>query len=405
MELKSALDWLYSTQLFGIKLGLENTVELLKRAGAMPGPDMRVVHVAGTNGKGSTCAMIEIMARAQGLKTGLFTSPHLVDFSERIRVDGRQIADEGLLALLEEVKTLSGSMVHPPTFFELALVMAMKHFIREGVELAILETGLGGRLDATNAVPKNVAVLTPVGLDHQQYLGDSLEEIAFEKAGIIASGKPVVSAIQEPVVEEVIAGIAEKNRSRLVFAASGDSTPQPSLPGLHQRANAALAIAALRELGELPGEDVIRQVLSQVLWPGRFEFVPGYGLILDGAHNPHAMKELVSAWKLKYGTAMTPVVFAASADKNIDEMIRLLDEIASQWFLAPCSSPRILPPGEMKAHVANVSKSPVTVFDSLDQLIPVCPDSGLPFIVAGSLFLIGDVKAWLAGSSRRQTLQ
>ena len=185
MNVSAALDWLFSTQFFGIKLGLDNTEKLLAAAGA-DRINATVVHVAGTNGKGSTCAMIEALARAQGYVTGLFTSPHLVDFSERIRVNGDMITPDALAEEISFLKQLAEGWEQPPTFFELALAVALRHFRKNSVNFIILETGLGGRLDATNAVPKDIAVLAPIGLDHQQYLGDTLEEIAAEKAAIIA---------------------------------------------------------------------------------------------------------------------------------------------------------------------------------------------------------------------------
>ena len=173
MNVSAALDWLFSTQFFGIKLGLDNTGKLLAAADA-DRTDATVVHVAGTNGKGSTCAMIEALARAQGYVTGLFTSPHLVEFSERIRVNGNMIPPEALAEEIFFLKQLAEGWEQPPTFFELALAVALRHFRKSGVNFIILETGLGGRLDATNAVPKDIAVLAPIGLDHQQYLGDTL---------------------------------------------------------------------------------------------------------------------------------------------------------------------------------------------------------------------------------------
>ena len=203
MNVSAALDWLFSTQFFGIKLGLDNTRKLLAAAGA-DRINATVVHVAGTNGKGSTCAMIEALARAQGYVTGLFTSPHLVDFSERIRVNGDMITPDALAEEISFLKQLAEGWEQPPTFFELALAVALRHFRKNSVNFIILETGLGGRLDATNAVPKDIAVLAPIGLDHQQYLGDTLEEIAAEKAAIIAPGKPSVTAVQHPGVMAVI---------------------------------------------------------------------------------------------------------------------------------------------------------------------------------------------------------
>lgn len=404
-DLGSLLDWLYSTQLFGIKLGLEQTKELLEQSNAMPREGVRVVHVAGTNGKGSTCAMIEVLARANGIKTGLFTSPHLVNFSERIRVDGCQINEGDLLRLLCEMRQLAESREQAPTFFELTLVLAMRYFAEQNVEMIILETGLGGRLDATNAVPKDIAVLTPIALDHQQYLGNALAEVASEKAGIIATGKPVVSAIQEPDAMAVIKQVALERDAELIVIDNEGEIPNLPLAGDHQRRNALLAIAAIKKLECLPGRDLVEKAFRQLKWPGRFERVENPLMILDGAHNPHAMGVLVETWQHEYGDAKTPVVFAASADKNIQGIIRLLNGIASEWRLVPCSSPRILPAREMEVNIRESSRNPVIVYDSLADAVAQGSGNGLPVLVTGSLFLIGDAKAMLSHDKARETLQ
>lgn len=262
MNVSAALDWLFSTQFFGIKLGLDNTEKLLAAAGA-DRINATVVHVAGTNGKGSTCAMIEALARAQGYVTGLFTSPHLVDFSERIRVNGNMITPDALAEEISFLKQLAEGWEQPPTFFELALAVALRHFRKNNVNFIILETGLGGRLDATNAVPKDIAVLAPIGLDHQQYLGDTLEEIAAEKAAIIAPGKPSVTAVQHPGVMAVIERTAQNRRSPLTIARADRKTPMPSLPGAHQRENAALALETMS--GSMPFPPLPQPPLP---WPG-----------------------------------------------------------------------------------------------------------------------------------------
>lgn len=251
MNASAALDWLFSTQFFGIKLGLENTRKLLTAAGA-DRTDATVVHVAGTNGKGSTCAMIEALARAKGYKTGLFTSPHLVEFAERIRVNGEMISRDTLAAEISFMKNLAEGWEQPPTFFELALAVALRHFISNGADFIILETGLGGRLDATNALRKDISVLAPIGLDHQQYLGNTLAEIAGEKAAIIAPGKPVVTAVQEPEAMVVIEWTARERLSPLTVARANSGTPRPSLPGPHQIENAALALETMKQLNALP---------------------------------------------------------------------------------------------------------------------------------------------------------
>ena len=197
MEYQESLDWLYSTQTFGIKLGLDRPKRLLRQFFANPTPTTKVIHVTGTNGKGSTCAIIDALARAAGLRCGLFTSPHLVDFRERIRINEEMIPETKVLSSLIELRQLLADWEHHPTFFEITLAVAMRHFKESECDLIILETGMGGRLDATTAIPANVCAITPIALDHSEWLGDTIEKIAAEKAGIICEGKPILRAKQQ----------------------------------------------------------------------------------------------------------------------------------------------------------------------------------------------------------------
>ncbi|MEY2602213.1 MAG: dihydrofolate synthase / folylpolyglutamate synthase, partial [Verrucomicrobiota bacterium] len=197
---KEALAWLYSLQRFGIKLGLENIQRLIAELHVDLG-NAPVIHVAGTNGKGSVCAMIDSICRAQKYRTGLFVSPHLVTFRERIRINGEMISENEVAGGLSNIRKLVADWEPHPTFFEIATALALKHFAEAKIDIVILETGLGGRLDATNAVQSNAAVITPIALDHQEWLGDSLAKIASEKAGIIKPRTPVVSAPQLPEAE------------------------------------------------------------------------------------------------------------------------------------------------------------------------------------------------------------
>lgn len=403
MDLSSALDWLYSTQLFGIKLGLEGTEKLLRAVEAFPDGDVRVVHVAGTNGKGSTCAMVESIAREGGVKTGLFTSPHLVDFRERIRVNGEMIPEEDLLRILLRVKEAVSTWEPHPTFFELTLAIALCWFKEQEVQLLVLETGLGGRLDATNAIPKDVAVLAPIGMDHQQYLGDTLAEIAGEKAGIIQSGKPVVSAWQEPAAMDVIELAASERGCLLTVVLKNEFLPELPLAGAHQRANASLAIAALRAIHLLPDEETVARGLSRVEWKGRFE-IDGQR-VLDGAHNPHAAKVLVDTWRERFGAERAAIVFAASADKQIQGVLELIAPLAAEWFLPPCTSPRILPAREMKELIQEASPAPVHCCETLQEALARAEKSGRRLLVTGSLFLLGDVLALGSEERRRGTVQ
>jgi dihydrofolate synthase/folylpolyglutamate synthase len=303
---KQALAWLYGLQRFGIKLGLENIQRLiaeLSRKGDLQiahgleaAASWKVIHVAGTNGKGSVCAMIDSILRAQGYRTGLFTSPHLITFRERIRVNGEMISEDAVASGLTAIRVLIAEWNPHPTFFEVATALALKHFAETKIDFVILETGLGGRLDATNAIQSNVSVITEIDFDHEKWLGHSLGEIAAEKAGIIKPRVPVVSAAQRPEAEEVICARAAEREAPIEFvAASYDETPI-ALAGSHQKQNAALAIATLRA-GKIDiDKSATARGLANVNWPARFQRWDER-TVIDGAHNPGAARVLAETWR------------------------------------------------------------------------------------------------------------
>ena len=394
------LGWLYSTQAFGIKLGLEGVTRLLSACGVLH-PRAQVIHVAGTNGKGSTCAFCESVARAAGYKTGLFTSPHLVEFGERIRVNGVNIPDADAARLIGKVREVVQDWEPCPTFFELVLAVAMLWFAEQEVELIVLETGMGGRLDATNAVPKDVAVLTPIGLDHTQYLGGTLYEVAGEKAAILSWHRPAVSAPQEP---ESMRAIQEAARRMDTYCRviTGECDQPLGLKGVHQRRNAALALAALRALPHfLCSAEEAARGLAEVRWPGRFEEVQP-GVIMDGAHNPHAMHVLTRTWREAFGGQKARCIYAGSADKALDEVLELLSPIVGEWVLPPVQSPRILSPAEMAAKVQAASAAPVSTPATLAECLVDMPAGTL---ICGSFFLLGEAKSILRRADYRVTVQ
>ncbi len=277
---KNALAWLYGLQRFGIKLGLENIQRLiaeLSRKGDLQiaygleaAAPWKVIHVAGTNGKGSVCAMIDSILRAQGYRTGLFTSPHLVTFRERICVNGEMISEDAVAKGLTAIRDLVADWNPHPTFFEVTTALALKHFSDARIDIAILETGLGGRFDATNTIQSNVSVITPIDFDHEKWLGRSLREIAGEKAGIIKLRTPVVSAAQRNEAEKVIRARAAECEASLEFVTEPyDETPI-SLLGSYQKQNAALTIAALRAAKIDIEDSPIAQGLACIEWPARF---------------------------------------------------------------------------------------------------------------------------------------
>ncbi|PYL62988.1 MAG: bifunctional folylpolyglutamate synthase/dihydrofolate synthase, partial [Verrucomicrobia bacterium] len=266
MNYREALAWLYSLQRFGIKLGLENIRRLIDElhvdlAGA------RVIHVAGTNGKGSVCAMIDSICRAQKYRTGLFTSPHLITFRERIRVSGEMISEEAVAVALTKIRDHVIKWEPHPTFFEITTALALEHFTAAKIDVVILETGMGGRLDATNAVQSNVAVITPIDFDHQKWLGDTLDKIANEKAGIIKPKVPVVSAPQKKDVEVVLQKRAAKSGGPIEFVTEPHEQHPIALRGTQQKQNAALAIAAIRVAKIDIDDSAIARGLATVDWP------------------------------------------------------------------------------------------------------------------------------------------
>ncbi len=400
MNCADALAWLYGTQTFGIKLGLDNTRRLLAAAGD-PQTRLRFLHVAGTNGKGSTCAMMDAILRAAGYRSGLYTSPHLVDFRERIRLDGAMIPEDAVAEGLTMLREAAKSWDHAPTFFELATVLAAWWFAREGVDYVVWETGMGGRLDATNAVAPDVAVITPIGLDHQKWLGGTLAEIAGEKAGIIKTGVPTVSAPQVPEVRAVLASRAAEAGAPIAFVDEPWPGEAPGLPGLHQRWNAALACAALRAAGTgVEARDEI-EGLRRVVWPARFQRVTE-NLVVDGAHNPEAIEALVETWREVFGKVKASLVFAALRDKDAGQLLRELRPIADEVWLVPVNNARGMPPAELRPPAEAAGFAAIHE-GSVAESLSAARASGLPVLVAGSLFLAGEVLALLQGTAKPLT--
>jgi dihydrofolate synthase/folylpolyglutamate synthase len=393
---REALDWLYSTQTFGIKLGLEGPTRLLREFLAFPSHRTKVIHVAGTNGKGSTCAIIDALGQGLALRSGLFTSPHLVDYRERVRVNGLEISEEKTAALLTELKELVADWESHPTFFELTLALAMRHFRDSQCDLVVLETGMGGRLDATTAVPADVCVLTPIALDHTKWLGDTLDAIAREKAAIAIKGKPIFSSPQHPEAEKAIRQVTNQAQAPLEFVTSPLLGYSLSLPGPHQRLNAALACEAIVAAGYHLTFDVVQHALSHLRWPGRFERVTDH-LILDAAHNPHAAHALLETWNLEYPKEKAEIIFGAVEDKATSEVLAELEKIASAFHFVPVNSSRGLPP---ESHQVDL---PSTVHPDLPSALKAT--SGRLTLLTGSLFLLGEAKAHLAGQDHRSGSQ
>jgi len=297
MTYAEAIKFLCSLRMFGTKPGLENPFKLAVLA-ANPQEQLRFIHVAGTNGKGSTCAMLESIYRSAGLRVGLFTSPHLVSFRERIQVNRQPISEEDVVRLVTEIQPLLKTFpaeAHP-TFFEVVTIMALRYFAKQRCELVIWETGLGGRLDATNIVTPLASVITSIALDHEKWLGYTIDKIALEKAGIIKPGVSVITCATAGHGLEQVTDMARQREAPLTLVGGEDANRSPldrvtlPLSGAFQRVNAALAIATVRVLGKsIPiSEKVIAEGLARVCWPGRMRLIerPGCQLtLLDSAHN------------------------------------------------------------------------------------------------------------------------
>lgn len=403
MRYREAIDWLFATQMFGIKLGLDGPRQLLKEFLAYPAHGVKVIHVAGTNGKGSTCAMIDSIARACGRRCGLFTSPHLIDYRERIKVNGEEIPEDACAAMLTELRALCERMETHPTFFEITLALAMRWFRLRECELIVLETGMGGRLDATTAVPADVCVITPVGMDHMQHLGNTLEEIAAEKAGILVRGKPAISAPQDAAVRRVLEKEANEKRAPLEFVEEPLLGYPMALAGEHQAWNAALAVAALHRLGIPLSSDSVGYGLRNVSWPGRFEIIRP-GVVLDGAHNPQSAQILADTWRSSFPGKQAALVFSAVAGKDIPGILEILAPLAARIFLCPVDTPRAVPPAELAGYLP-AAAPPHETFGSFEKAFTAASSHGDPVLVAGSLFLVGEARAFLTSGNFQPSSQ
>jgi dihydrofolate synthase / folylpolyglutamate synthase len=391
---REALAWLYSLQRFGIKLGLENIRRLIAAlhvdlAGA------RVIHVAGTNGKGSVCAMIDAIARAAGYRTGLFTSPHLVTFRERVRVNGEMISEEAAAAALTKIRDLVATWEPHPTFFEITTALALQHFATAKIDIVILETGIGGRLDATNAVQSDVAVITPIDFDHQKWLGDTLEQIASEKAGIIKPKVPVVSAPQPLQAEQVILARASECKAPIHFVSERYGQTPIALHGAHQKQNAAIAITALRDAKIDINDSAIARGLLNVEWPARFQRWD-QRTFLDGAHNPVAARALANTWRESFGGQRTSLVLAVLSDKDLRGICEALVPITDHVVLPRIRSERAANPQELAKILINLGTR-CQIYGTLADALEKAGARDASILITGSLHFAGEALAYLQG--------
>ncbi len=385
-----------------MRFGLDRVERALDALGH-PERGYPVLHVGGTNGKGSTCAMAAAALSHAGHAVGLYTSPHLVRFNERIEVRGAPIDDGDLAAAVDEIRRAcpwhdAGGEGDRLTYFEFATLAGLVHFARAGVDVAVVEVGLGGRFDATTAIVPRVTAVARIGLDHTQLLGDTVEQIAFEKAGIFKAGVPaVVHAHQPPGALEMLRAEAARRGAPLVVAPAAWDGPV-ALRGPHQRGNAAFAAAALRELartGVRIGEEAIARGIATARWPGRLEEVGG--VLLDGAHNPDGAAALAAAFGALHPGRPVELVFGVLSDKDHAGMLRVLAPAARRLHLVAPATPRARATADVLAHARALGAAADVHADLAEALgcARRAAADGALVCVAGSLYLVGEARALL----------
>jgi dihydrofolate synthase/folylpolyglutamate synthase len=341
--------------------------------------------------------MIDSICRAQGYRTGLFTSPHLVTFRERIRVNGDMISEEAVADGLTTIRNLVANWDPHPTFFEVVTAFALKHFAETKVQIVILETGLGGRLDATNAVQSNVSVITPIDFDHEKWLGKTLSEIAAEKAGIIKPGVPVVSTSQRAEAEEVIRARANKCGAPLEFVTKAYDESPIALAGSNQKENAAVAIAALHAAKIDIDSSAIARGLGTIEWPARFQRWDER-TIIDGAHNPAAAGLVAQTWRELFGDRRATLILAILSDKNLRAICEALAPISEFVLLPKIRSERAATPEELAKVLVNMTPPlPYSITSSVNEALTLAHAKPNPILITGSLHFAGEVLAHLRG--------
>ena len=419
MNYDEAMQYIHAVQWAGHKPGLSRTRTLLAALGD-PHRQLKFVHVAGTNGKGSTAAMLAACLQAAGYRVGLYTSPFINRFNERIQVNGEQIPDRALVQLVEQVKPAADAMADVPTEFEIITALGMLWFAQQRCDIVVLEVGLGGTLDSTNVIdPPECAVITALGMDHVRELGPTLAEIASAKAGIIKPGSPVVSYGGAPEADAVIARAAERQNAPLTvvdfaklnvrggdldgvnFDFDGLENIRLPLIGSYQPKNAAVAITALRVLRQrgwnIP-ESAIRQGLERVSWPGRFELLrhsPAF--LLDGSHNAHGMRATVQSLRDRFPGQKFVFLLSIMADKDVDEMLELLLPLAKQFVTVAAHTPRAMPAQTLAEHirVRGGMAEPAPSIEAGVARAVALGGSG-PVCALGTLYFSGEVRTAFA---------
>lgn len=415
MNYEQALEYIHAVQWAGHKPGLSRTRTLLAALGD-PQRQLRFVHIAGTNGKGSTAAMMASCLRKAGYRVGLYTSPFINRFNERIQVDGQQIGDQELVELVEKVRPAAEAMTDVPTEFEIITALGMLYFAQRQCDVVVLEVGLGGTLDSTNVIDRpECAVITALGMDHVKELGPTLADIAAAKAGIIKEGCPVVSYGGVPEADAVIRRVAAEKHAQLTEVDFGrlqvdggdldrvtfdfDGLDRVRLPliGSYQPRNAALAITALRVMREkgwnIP-ESAIRAGLETVQWAGRFELLRHHpAFVLDGSHNSHGMTATVQSLRDRFPGQKFVFLVSIMADKDVDKMLELLAPLAVRFVTVAAHTSRAMPAQTLAEHIRRygcTAEAAPTIEAGVKRAVELGGEG--PVCALGTLYFSGDVR-------------
>jgi len=415
------LERLFSLEQFGIKLGLDNSRALLAALGH-PEQAWRSIHIAGTNGKGSVAAMVERGLRAAGLRTGRYTSPHLTSIEERVAISGTPVDADTFAAVTAQVLGVvddclqTGALSVTPTFFEVTTAIAFEIFHRAGVDVAVVEVGLGGRFDATNVLAPAVTAITSIAFDHERHLGHTLPEIAFEKAGIAKRGVPLVVGRVAKEAWTRIADVAADVGAPVIdaHATTTDRIYPPlklALAGRHQLENAAVAVAVLETWSAVVSPIATAAIvtgLTECEWPGRLEWLrlpSGAELLIDAAHNPAGATALATYLE-DTGVAPLPIVIAIMMDKDASGMITPLRRVASRFVATTAAHPRARTAQALADTIGEIApRIPVQAEPSPEAAVVAATDGAPRAVAAGSIFLIGPLRARLiaAGARRAET--
>lgn len=416
MTYEEALEYIHGVSWTFCKPGLERISELCERLGN-PEKKLKFVHVAGTNGKGSFCSMLDSVLRAAGYKVGLYTSPYIREFNERMRVDGKNIENETLADITERVRPIAEAMTDKPTEFELITAIAFQYFYEAGCDVVILEAGMGGRLDSTNVIrAPYLSVITGIALDHTDYLGDTVEKIALEKAGIIKDTSPILYGGEDDSAREVIREVARERAStfydvdykrieNLTSTLDGSEFDfecykgiKINLLGLYQPKNAALVLSAvniLNKVGLKISPDAVRLGLSVAKWPARFEIICRDPLVIfDGAHNPQGISSAVASIQHYFGDEKVFVLTGVLRDKDHRFIAGELSKIADRAFTLTPMSPRALSAEDYAAELSEFGVSATPFPDIGSALLSAKSEAkanGKPLVCLGSLYTYCDL--------------